>query len=60
MTLDDALLLADWLNSMIYEMATRKMLFGRFAVQFNATGLSAVRASRHRAQLHIDLSMHRW
>jgi len=29
---DDELLLADWLNALIYEMATRNMLFGRFAV----------------------------
>lgn len=30
---DDDLLLAEWLNSLVYEMATRKMLFGRFSVQ---------------------------
>jgi len=29
---DDGLLLADWLNRLIYEMAVRRMLFGRFAV----------------------------
>jgi SHS2 domain-containing protein len=29
---DDELLLADWLNALIYEMATRRLLFGRFAV----------------------------
>ena len=29
---DDALLLTDWLNALIYEMATRKMLFSRFEV----------------------------
>ena len=29
---DDALLLVDWLNALIYRMATDKMLFGRFAV----------------------------
>ena len=28
----DALLLADWLNRLIYEMAVRHMVFGRFAV----------------------------
>jgi len=38
---DDELLLADWLNSLIYEMATRKMLFGRFAVRIEGTRLSA-------------------
>lgn len=30
---DDELLLAEWLNGLIYEMATRHMLFGRFAVE---------------------------
>lgn len=29
---DDELLLADWLNALIYEMAVRRMLFGRFQV----------------------------
>ncbi len=29
---DDELLLVDWLNALVYEMATRKMLFGRFEV----------------------------
>jgi SHS2 domain-containing protein len=29
---DDELLLVDWLNAVIYEMATRRMLFGRFSV----------------------------
>ena len=36
---DDELLLAEWLNSLIYEMATRKMLFARFAVRFDGPGL---------------------
>ena len=30
---DRELLLVDWLNALIYEMATRRMLFGRFAVR---------------------------
>ena len=29
---DDELLLVEWLNALIYEMATRKMLFARFEV----------------------------
>lgn len=29
---DDELLLADWLNALVYEMATRRMLFSRFEV----------------------------
>lgn len=38
---DDELLLADWLNRVIYEMATRKMLFSRFEVRIDGTRLSA-------------------
>jgi SHS2 domain-containing protein len=30
---DDELLLVDWLNALIYEMDTRKMLFCRFQVE---------------------------
>lgn len=30
---DDELLFADWLNAIVYEMATRNMLFRRFAVE---------------------------
>lgn len=30
---DDALLLLDWLNALIYEMAVRRMLFSRFALR---------------------------
>jgi tRNA nucleotidyltransferase (CCA-adding enzyme) len=29
---DDAFLLHDWLNALIYEMAMRRLVFGRFAV----------------------------
>ena len=32
---DVELLFVEWLNAIIYEMAVRKMLFGRFAVQIN-------------------------
>ena len=38
---DDELLLADWLNALIYEMATRTMLFGRFTVSFRDHVLEA-------------------
>jgi tRNA nucleotidyltransferase (CCA-adding enzyme) len=31
---DDELLFADWINALVYEMATRKMLFSRFRVAF--------------------------
>lgn len=32
---DDAFLLLDWLNDLIYEMSTRRMVFGRFAVSID-------------------------
>ena len=38
---DDELLLVDWLNALIYEMATRKMLFGRFEVHRDCGTLHA-------------------
>lgn len=34
-------LLVDWLNAVIYEMTTRSMLFGRFAVTIEGLELSA-------------------
>jgi SHS2 domain-containing protein len=39
---DDELLFADWLNRLIYEMATRKMLFSRFSVHIDGAHLSAL------------------
>ena len=39
---DDALLLTDWLNALIYEMATRRMLFGDWRVTFDDHALDAV------------------
>lgn len=38
---DDELLLVDWLNGLVYLMATRKMLFGRFEVHVDGTRLAA-------------------
>jgi tRNA nucleotidyltransferase (CCA-adding enzyme) len=38
---DDELLLVDWLNSLVYEMATQKMLFSRFHVHFTDHSLQA-------------------
>lgn len=38
---DDELLLVDWLNSLVYEMATRKFLFGRFEVHIKEHELVA-------------------
>jgi len=40
---DDALLLVDWLNALIYEMATRRMLFGEWHVELQ----------RHRLNAHV-------
>ena len=38
---DNELLLVDWLNALIYEMATRNMLFSRFDVEITGTQLTA-------------------
>ena len=38
---DVELLLVEWLNAVIYEMAVRRMLFGRFAVRISGTRLQA-------------------
>jgi len=38
---DDELLLVDWLNALVYEMATRRMLFGGFDVHVESSRLSA-------------------
>lgn len=38
---DDELLLVDWLNALVYEMATRSMLFSRFEVQLAGHSLDA-------------------
>lgn len=38
---DAELLLYDWLNALVYEMATRHMLFSRFSVDIDGTQLQA-------------------
>ncbi len=38
---DDELLFIEWLNSIIYEMATRKMLFSEFEVAISGKKLTA-------------------
>lgn len=56
---DDELLLSDWLNALIYEMATRNMLFSRFEVNIEDHHLSAkawgetVDVARHRPAVEI-------
>lgn len=39
---DRELLFAEWLNSLIYEMSTRRMLFSRFRVQLRGAHLHAL------------------
>jgi SHS2 domain-containing protein len=56
---DDEMLLVDWLNSLIYEMATRRMLFGRFEVFIKDHRLSAlvwgekIDVARHRPAVEV-------
>jgi len=56
---DDELLLADWLNAIVYEMATRGALFGRFAVKLDRHRLEAtawgepVDRARHRPAVEV-------
>ena len=39
---DRELLLVEWLNALVYEMATRSMVFGRFQVAIDGSRLHAV------------------
>lgn len=56
---DEELLLVDWLNALVYEMATRKMLFSRFAVRFNDHSLHAtawgesIEVARHQPAVEV-------
>ena len=56
---DDELLLVDWLNALVYEMATRKMLFSRFAVRINGHALHAtawgepIEVARHQPAVEV-------
>lgn len=56
---DIELLLVDWLNRLIFEMATRHMLFSRFAVRLEGSSLRAtawgerVNAAKHRPAVEI-------
>ena len=38
---DDEILLVDWLNALIFEMSTRRMLFGGFDVELRGNKLGA-------------------
>lgn len=56
---DDELGLIDWLNAIVYEMATRRMLFGRFEVTLDRRGLRAkawgekVDVARHQPAVEV-------
>ncbi len=56
---DKELLLVDWLNALIFEMATRHMLFSRFEVQLEGTQLHArawgevVDVARHQPTVEV-------
>ncbi len=56
---DPEILFVDWLNALIYEMATRKMLFSRFEINLDKSKLEAtawgekVDISRHQPAVEI-------
>lgn len=56
---DDELLLAAWLNALVYEMAVRRMLFSRFEVLIDGHRLQAVAhgepvdVARHRPAVEV-------
>jgi len=56
---DTELLFAEWLNGLIYEMATRRMLFSRFNVAIDGPHLRAtawgepVEVARHRPAVEV-------
>jgi SHS2 domain-containing protein len=56
---NDELLLVDWLNALIYEMATRRMLFGSWQVELHGQMLKAVvkgeSVDRHRHQPVVEV-----
>ncbi|MDD5383820.1 MAG: archease [Gallionella sp.] len=58
-TPDAELLLVDWLNMLIYEMATRNMLFSRFEVHLEGNHLTAqawgeaLETARHRPAVEV-------
>ncbi len=56
---DDELLLAEWLNAIVYQMAVRKMLFSRFEVLIEGSTLrasvwgEAIDISRHQPAVEV-------
>lgn len=56
---DHELLLVEWLNALVFEMATRSMLFGRFEVRIDGCRLTATawgeRISRERHRPAVEI-----
>jgi SHS2 domain-containing protein len=56
---DDELLFVDWLNALVYEMATRQMLFSHFAVHISGhhlhatVGGEAIDLARHQPAVEV-------
>jgi tRNA nucleotidyltransferase (CCA-adding enzyme) len=56
---DDELLFVDWLNALVYEMATRNMLFSRFEVHIDGQRLKGkawgekVNITRHQPAVEV-------
>ena len=56
---DDEVMLVDWLNALVFEMATRRMIFADFAVSFEGQGLrgsasgEAVDVARHEPRVEV-------
>jgi len=61
---EDALLLVDWLNALVFETATRGMLFGRFAVRIEDHRLrgeawgAAIDPARHDIAVEVKGATH--
>jgi len=56
---DDELLLVDWLNALVYQIATRRLLFGRFEVHIDGHRLHArawgepINVARHEPAVEV-------
>lgn len=55
---DDELLLTEWLNAIVYEMATRNMLFGYFSVRIDDNA-HVRRLHAYAWGEHVDVERHR-
>lgn len=61
---DDALLLVDWLDALVFETATRGLLFGRFSVRIEGHGLrgeawgEAIDPARHDVTVEVKGTTH--